>query len=101
MGASSIDSGIDIYSKCDLERIEYDNSGRMRYNPYFHARQGMPWTIEELKYLIDFYEFAGAEEISFALERTPASIMQKANDLRRKGLMERKKSCANSSIKNS
>ena len=67
--------------------IEYNRYGRMVYNPEFHAKQGTPWSYNDLKYLIDWYDVAGAEEMSFALERTITTVMEKARSLRKKGIM--------------
>ena len=67
--------------------IQYDQYGRMFYNPEFHANNGKPWSTEDLKYLIDWYAIAGAEEISFALERTIKTVQNRATELRKKGLM--------------
>ena len=67
--------------------IEYDSSGRMRYNPEFHRKNGQLWNDEDLKYLIEWYDKIGAEEMSFALERPITAVMQKAKILRDKGIM--------------
>lgn len=69
--------------------IEYDRYGRMFYNPEFHAKNGTPWSKEDLQYLIDRYDLAGAEEISFALKRTIKTVQGKATELRKKGLMSK------------
>lgn len=93
---------------CVEEKVEYDKSGRMKYNPLYHAKHGMPWSFEDLQYLINWYDLIGPEEMSFALERTISTINQKVVELRREGVMikpikrmhnERikRKSCANSS----
>lgn len=73
-------------------KLEYDKYGRMKYNPYFHKNNRKPWTEEELQYLTNWYDIIGAQEMSFALERTPSSIYTKYRQI--------KKSCANSPIKN-
>ncbi|URZ06434.1 hypothetical protein [Clostridium felsineum] len=67
--------------------IEYDKIGRMNYNPIFHARMRQPWTVDELNYVINWYDKVGPDELSFALERTIKSVMQKATDLRKQGKM--------------
>lgn len=67
--------------------ITYDYSGRMKYNPEFHAKQGTAWTTFDQQYLIDNYVDLGPETVSFALERTIRTIMTRAWDLRKKGLM--------------
>lgn len=67
--------------------IEYDSSGRMKYNPEFHFNQGKYWTYDEEEYLIKWYDLIGMEEMSFALGRTEGTISDKANRLRKRGRM--------------
>lgn len=69
--------------------IEYDNQGRMKYNPELHENQGKPWGEEDLEYLIAWYEIIGAEEMSLALGRPEAVIANKVSKLRKSGLMKR------------
>ena len=69
--------------------ITYDKHGRMNYHPELHARQGKPWTTSEQAYLIAHYELIGPEQMSLALERTIHTIMTRAYELRKKGLMPR------------
>lgn len=59
----------------------------MNYNPEFHKKHGTSWTLEDLQYLIDWYDIIGVEEMSYALERTIKSVAQKATELRNKGIM--------------
>ncbi|WP_443660115.1 hypothetical protein [Clostridium algidicarnis] len=70
-------------------KIEYDSYGRMKYNPSFHSKSGKVWSKEDLEYLKDWYHIIGPEEMSFALDRTIKSVMQKAGVLRRQGAMFR------------
>ena len=67
--------------------IEYDEYGRMNYNPEFHCKNGTPWSFEDINYLIEWYDKTGPEEMSFALDRTIKSIMQYVSKLRKDGLM--------------
>lgn len=69
--------------------IEYDSSGRMKYNPEFHRKHGEQWDKDDLQYLIDWYDKVGPEELSFALERPISAITRKANVLRCEGIMYR------------
>lgn len=69
--------------------IEYDRFGRMKYNPEFHKRCGVVWNKSELKYLVDWYDKIGAEEMSFALERPISAVSEKVAVLRRRGIMRR------------
>lgn len=68
--------------------IQYDSYGRMLYNPEFHGKNRTAWEEEEIQYLIDWYDIIGAEEMSFALERTMASIQHKVSRLRKEGRMK-------------
>jgi hypothetical protein len=94
-------------------KCEYDDCGRMKYNPLYHGKHGTPWSTEDLQYLINWYDYIGPEEMSFALERTICTINTKVVEFRKQGVMKRpsrlmkherinpgsrrKKSCANSS----
>lgn len=75
----------------DENKIEYDVEGRMRYNPYYHSNHGKPWLYEDIKYLIEWYDKIGAEEMSLALGRTISTVMSKVNILRKKGLISNKR----------
>jgi hypothetical protein len=67
--------------------VTYDRYGRMNYHPDFHANQGKPWTTKDIKYLVENYDSAGPEEVSFTLERTIHTIMTRAYELRKSGQM--------------
>lgn len=69
--------------------IEYDKCGRMKYNSELHKKQGISWSKEDLKYLIDWYEIIGLEEISMALERSEITVAAKIAYLRKQGKMEK------------
>jgi len=69
------------------EKIEYDRYGRMKYNPIFHPNNGTHWDKEGLRYLIDWFDKIGADEMSFALGRTITTVAQKVNELRKQGIM--------------
>jgi len=71
------------------EKIEYDRYGRMKYNREFHPNNGKKWSKEELRYLVDWYDKIGADEMSFALGRTITTIAQKVNQLRKLGIMSK------------
>jgi len=70
-----------------LTPVTYDAFGRMNYNPDFHSKHKQPWTTTDQQYLIDNYESDGPEAVSLALERTIHTVMQRASELRGKGLM--------------
>ncbi|WP_205694139.1 hypothetical protein [Clostridium sp. JN-9] len=78
--------------------IRYDRYGRMFYNPEFHANNGKQWTTEDLQYLINWYDIAAPEEISFALERTQKTVQNKACQLRKKGIMHKPMKIRNKSM---
>ena len=67
------------------ELIEYDNHGRMYFNPLYHYKSGTPWTYEDECYLKEWYYIIGPEEMSFALERTAKSVMAKVAKLKKEG----------------
>ncbi len=67
--------------------IEYDRYGRMRYHPEIHTNQGRPWLASDEKYLIEYYEKLGPEEVSLSLGRTIHTVMTRAYELRKKGQM--------------
>ena len=69
--------------------IEYDRSGRMKYNPEFHFNQGQYWTYEEEEYLIKWYDIIGMEEMSLALGRTEATVANKVYRLQKQGRMKK------------
>jgi len=69
--------------------VTYDRYGRMNYHPDFHAKQKTPWTTLDQKYLIENYDLMGPENVSFVLERTIHTVMQRACQLRKQGVMEK------------
>lgn len=75
--------------------VTYDINGRMKYHPEYHANQGTAWTTTDQKYLIDNYTIIGPEGISFALGRTIHTIMARAYELRKRGLMTKPKKRVN------
>lgn len=76
--------------------VIYDHFGRMKYNPEFHINTGKAWSTNDEQYLIDWYDIIGPEEMSFALERTIISVMQKVTVLRKEGVMKKPLKRANS-----
>lgn len=67
--------------------VTYDAYGRMQYHPDYHPNHGLPWKTTDQSYLIERYEQDGPEQVSFALGRTIHTIMEKACELRKLGLM--------------
>lgn len=72
----------------NMQPIEYDSYGRLKYNPILHPNQGMPWSTEDKEYLIEWLDKIGLEEMSLALGRTESTISEKARILRKKGQMK-------------
>ena len=70
--------------------VTYDKYGRMQYHPSLHSNQMLPWTTTDQKYLIDNYELLGPEEVSLGLERTIHTVMTRAYQLRKSGLMSKR-----------
>lgn len=63
--------GIGVLEKIEnMNPVEYDKYGRMKYNQDLHDRQGKPWDDDEIEYLIAWYTRIGLEEMSLALGRT-------------------------------
>lgn len=67
--------------------VTYDAYGRMQYHPDFHPNHGLPWKTTDQKYLIERYVLDRPEQVSFALGRTIHTVMGKAWELRKLGLM--------------
>lgn len=67
--------------------VTYDPYGRMNYHPEFHGKQKMSWSTTDQKFLIENYATLGPEQISLTLERTIHTVMTRAYELRKKGLM--------------
>jgi len=58
--------------------VQYDNCGRLMYNPNLHPNQGTPWSVEDKEYLAEWLDKIGLEGMSLALGRTEATISEKA-----------------------
>lgn len=84
-----------VDSQLKEKPVTYDRYGRMNYHPEFHPNQKAPWVMSDQKYLIENYEYLGPLEISLALGRTIHTVMTRAYELRKKGLMTKpiKKTC--------
>lgn len=67
---------------------KYDSNGRLKYHPDIHPNHKKPWSIQDQNYLIDFYGASKPNDISLALGRTVATVMDRACDLRKRGLMK-------------
>lgn len=67
--------------------VTYDRYGRMNYHPDFHPNHGKQFTNKDIKYLIEWYEKIGPDQVSLDLGRTIHTVQQKAYTLRKRGLM--------------
>lgn len=67
--------------------ITFDRYGRMQYHPDYHPNQGTPWTTADQQYLIEFYAVEGPEQMSLSLGRTIHTVMTRAYELRKQGMM--------------
>lgn len=74
-----------------IEPLEFDQSGRIKYNPGLHHNQSRPWDNKEIVYLMEWYSKIGIEEMSLALGRSEGTIGAKVADLRQAGLMDYRK----------
>jgi biotin operon repressor len=72
-----------------VEQVQFDRYKRMKYHPAYHKNMGQPWSFEDLQYLINYYDKIGGTEMSFALERTETSVLQRVNALRKAGIMSK------------
>ena len=88
MEGSVLDTNINTANE-PLSKMEYTSNGRMKYNPEYFGNTGSPWQYEDYQYVIGWYDIIGPEEMAFALERTPDSIMEKVRKLRIAGEMIR------------
>ncbi|KFA99514.1 hypothetical protein [Vibrio sp. ER1A] len=73
--------------KGSIENVTYDRYGRMQYHPDYHPNHGKSWKQHDQTYLIERYDLDGPEQVSFALGRTIHTIMTRAYELRKAGLM--------------
>ena len=76
-----------------MRTATYDKQGRMNYNPDYHPAHRKPWLQSDQRFLIDNYDVIGPEQVSLAIERTIKTVMNRAYELRRLGLMPDRKYC--------
>lgn len=63
--------------------VEYDDQGRIKYNPFYHTNQGKPWTMSDLEYLCKYSEVDELESMAMALGRTKNTVAEKLYQLRK------------------
>lgn len=71
----------------DLQ-VEYDNSGRIKYNPEIHPNQGKLWTESDKEYLCKYESIDEMETIAMALGRTRGTVHEKLSILKQRGMVD-------------
>lgn len=78
-----------IFGSVDNDDVEFTKKDTyMRSSKYYHPNDGKPWTVEDLRYLVKFYEFDGPKNISLALGRTCKSIKIQYQKVKKNGELE-------------
>ena len=72
----------------NLPAIEYDRLGRMKYNSFFHDKQGTRFTKSEIIYICKFWGKDKTKNLSLALGRTETSLAKKIQMLKQKSQYE-------------
>jgi hypothetical protein len=72
----------------ESETYDFDECGRMNYDPRFHFAMGKPYTVGELMYLCRFYEHDGVKSLAFALGKPEQALTNVVIQLRKKGMFE-------------
>lgn len=67
---------------------QYDNHGRLLYNPQYHPNQGAVWTQDDITYLCSMHGGMSIKHLSMALGRTQTTIATKLYDLQKQGKYE-------------
>ena len=73
-----------------MMEITHDRNGRMNYQPELHTNHNKPWLTQDEKYLIEMYEKIGPDQMALTLGRTIKTVMDRACELRKKGLMPKR-----------
>jgi hypothetical protein len=68
--------------------FEYDNHGRIKYNPEIHDNHKKPYTTSELAYICANNGYGKRKDISFYTGRTETTIAAVIYSLRKKGMYE-------------
>lgn len=68
--------------------VELDSNGRIAYHPELHAKQGTPWSEEDIEYMCKYHEYDDLKTLSAALERTQLTIATKLCRLQKTGRYE-------------
>lgn len=72
----------------DEKEVEYDNFGRMKYDPSYHPRQFATFTEEESAFIVRYYKRGEVKRLSLEVGRTCKSLRQHMWKLKRDGRLE-------------
>ena len=72
----------------NVDAIEYDKFGRMKYHPEFHYAHGLPFTNKELEYICKYHDVDDLRTLSFAIGKTETTIANKLSQLKKSGRYE-------------
>ncbi|CAI8948290.1 DNA-entry nuclease [Brevibacillus sp. IT-7CA2] len=68
-----------------VEVLDFDNLGRMKFHPDYHDNHGKRFDEEELCYLAKFYKHDGRRAMSMALGRPELTVQKKYLELQKAG----------------
>lgn len=71
---------------------------RIKYDPELHENHGKKFTKEDLMYMCSMWDSMKKADIALALGKTHATILSKANYLRKIGLFEHYKKLGKAEI---
>lgn len=70
------------------DEFQYDQFGRILYNPKYHSKHKTFFTEEDIEYLCKYCEIDGLKYMSHALDRPEATLSSKIYLLRKTGEFE-------------
>jgi hypothetical protein len=68
--------------------IEFDSSGRMKYNPLYHFNHGKPFSEDDLEYLCKYHDIDGPRKVGLAIGRTECTCISRLDYLKKRGKYE-------------
>ena len=77
-----------VNASFDIDHVEYDKYGRLKYHPDFHPNQGQPLNDEEKEYLCNFYGIDTVKSLSLALGRLEGTIKYQYEQLKDNGQVD-------------
>ncbi|MFE3973164.1 MULTISPECIES: hypothetical protein [unclassified Peribacillus] len=69
-------------------KVEYDDCGRVKFNPELHENQRKPWSEEDKEYLCKYESIDELETVAMALGRTRGTVAENLKKLRKSGEFE-------------